>query len=77
MQFGDEQLDSAYELAIKPVIREFGYSSLRIDQLQDGGEITAQILKHIQRSPIVLADLTGSRPNCYFEVGMHLLWRKN
>lgn len=69
MKFGDKMLDYAYEVAIKPVIEEFVYKPVRVDKIQDSGKVTDQILKHIERSDIVLADLTGERPNCYYEAG--------
>jgi hypothetical protein len=69
MKFGDKTLDSAYKGAIKPVIEEFKYSPLRIDEIDDSGSITDQILNQVARSEIVLADLTGDRPNCYYEAG--------
>ncbi len=69
MKFGDPDLDSVYELAIKPVISLHGFESVRIDEVQDAGMITDQVLEHIATSKYVLADLTGGRPNCYYETG--------
>jgi hypothetical protein len=69
MKFGDPVLDSAYEGAIKPIGRQFGYTVLRIDEIEDCGKITDQILDAIAASEIVLADLTGAQPNCYYETG--------
>lgn len=72
MKFGDDQLDSAYNLAIRPTLEKFGFAVIRIDEVQNSGSITDQILMNIQESGVVLADLTGGRPNCYFEVGYAL-----
>lgn len=69
MKFGDDDLDSAYEGVMKPVIEEFGLRAIRIDEIQDSGKITDQILEYIASSKYVLADLTGERPNCYYECG--------
>lgn len=69
MQFGNVRLDSMYSLVIRPVAEEFGFSALRIDEVQSSGSITEEILKFIERSAVVLADLTGERPNCYYEAG--------
>lgn len=69
MKFGDKVLDSAYEGAIKPIVKKFKYRTLRIDEIQDSGRITNQILEEIAQSAVVLADLTGERPNCYYEAG--------
>ena len=69
MKFGDEVLDSAYEGAYRAVAEEFGLSCLRIDEVQDSGKISDQILEGIAESKYVLCDLTGERPNCYYETG--------
>jgi nucleoside 2-deoxyribosyltransferase len=69
MKFGSKELDSAYEGVIKPVIEEYGYKAIRIDELQDSGKITDQVLEHIATSKYILADLSGERPNCYYETG--------
>lgn len=69
MKFGDALLDSAYEGVIRPVIKSFGLSSLRVDEVENSGKISEQILEGIASSKYVLADLTGERPNCYYECG--------
>lgn len=69
MKFGDEALDSAYDGVIKPVSSEFGYNALRVDEIENSGNITDQILSAIRSSGLILADLTGERPNCYYEAG--------
>jgi hypothetical protein len=69
MQFGDELLDSAYEGVIKPLGEKYGFEVLRVDEIQDSGNISQQILENISQSELVLADLTGERPNCYYEAG--------
>lgn len=72
MKFGDANLDSAYELAMKPVAQASGYDVVRVDALTGSESVTDQILAYIQRSSIVIADLTDERPNCYFEAGYAL-----
>ena len=69
MKFGDASLDSAYEGVIKPIGIEFGYDVLRVDEIQDSKPITSQILESIAKSKIVLVELSGERPNCYYEAG--------
>jgi hypothetical protein len=69
MKFGDPQLDSAYEGVIKPVGESFGYKVLRIDEIQDSGAILSQVLENISQSKLVLVELSGERPNCYYEAG--------
>lgn len=69
MKFGDEEMDSAYDGVIKPLGKAFGYEVMRVDEIQNSGNINQQILEGISSSEIVLADLTGERPNCYYEAG--------
>jgi len=70
MKFDDQYLDSAYKGVIRPLGEELGYNVLRIDDIEDSGMITAQVIESIAESEIVLADLTGARPNCYYETGV-------
>lgn len=69
MKLGDDFLDSAYEGAIKPVGEAFGFNVLRVDEIEDSGVISTQILENIARSRVVFVDLSGNRPNCYYEAG--------
>src|SRR5262249_5794314 len=69
MKFGDQLLDSAYQGVIQPLGAEFGYQVLRMDEIQDSGNITSQILENIASSKIVLVELSGERSNCYYEAG--------
>jgi hypothetical protein len=69
MKMNDKRLEQIYKRVMQPVIREFKYSKKRIDDHEDSGKISPRILKEITRSDIVLADLTGERPNCYYEAG--------
>lgn len=69
MQFDDSTLNSAYEGAIKPIVKKHKYKPIRIDELQDSGKITDQIIEEISKSEIIIADLSGERPNCYYEAG--------
>lgn len=69
MKFGDAVLDSAYQGAYKTVASEFDLECVRIDEVQDSGKISDQILEQLAESKYVLCDLTGARPNCYYETG--------
>ena len=69
MKFGDRFLDSAYSGVIKPLIEEFGYTALRVDEIQDSGQINEQVLESIATSKYILSDLSDARPNCYYETG--------
>jgi hypothetical protein len=69
MKFGDDVLDSAYNSIYKPAIKRRGLSCLRIDEIPDSGKISDQILEAIAESKYIIADLSGARPNCYYEAG--------
>lgn len=68
MKFDDEVLNSAYE-SIKSTLNELKLDTVRIDEIEHSGAITDEILRYIDESKYVLVELTGSRPNCYYEAG--------
>lgn len=72
MKIDEPGLDSTYKEIIKPLIEKFNYRSIRIDEIENSGKIIDQILEEIAKSEIILCDLTGERPNCYFEAGFAL-----
>jgi transcriptional regulator with XRE-family HTH domain len=77
MKFGDDVLDSAYDGVIRPLLIKYGYNPIRIDEVQDSGKITDQIIEYISNAKLVIADLSGERPNCYYESGFAHALGKN
>lgn len=69
MKFGDEILDSAYEGVIRPLFESNGLSVIRVDEIQNSGKISDQILQYIAESKFIFSELTDERPNCYYETG--------
>ena len=60
--------DSLIQWIIDPVLRTLGYTSRRSDQILQPGIISKQVVESILDSPLVIADLTGSNPNVFYEI---------
>lgn len=70
--------------AVKEVFGKFGFRARRADDIEHEEKITDRIIQEIKSSELIFADLTGERPNVYYEVGFAyaiskrvLLYRKS
>jgi len=71
-----KRADQLLKHVLSPVLEENGYAPVRADQVPKVGLITSQIINLIIDSPLVIADLTGSNPNVFYELAIRHAIRK-
>jgi hypothetical protein len=69
MQFS-APFNEVYRDAIRPLIDEIGYEPLRVDEISNPGIILNDIWRSIAESSIVIAEVSESNPNVYYEIGV-------
>jgi hypothetical protein len=62
--------DKLLNYVIEPPVREHGYDPVRADQIDEPGIITNHVIEYVVESPIVIADLTGSNANVFYELAI-------
>ena len=75
MPFG-EWFDRYYKEIYVPAIKEAGFEPVRADELFSTGSVVEQIWEQIEKSTVMLADLTGKNPNVFYELGLAHAARK-
>jgi hypothetical protein len=72
----DPDLVAARTHGIDPATRCFGFPAYRVDEIPAPDHVIEATRRHIADADFVIADLTGQKPNCYYEVGYaHALGR--
>jgi hypothetical protein len=69
MPFAPE-FDAAYRLFIKTALEEAGFDVKRADDLLNQRNIMQDVMHGIDSANLVIADLTGSNPNVFYELGI-------
>jgi hypothetical protein len=70
-----QAVEDHFETVVRPIVEgELGYRLIVIDgqQAYDHARIDEEIFAKLHRSSVVIADLTGARPNCFLELGYAL-----
>ncbi len=68
MPFSPE-MDDTYFYGIQSAVRECGGVCVRMDQEEFNGGIIDEILRNIERASTIIAEVSRSNPNVYYEVG--------
>jgi hypothetical protein len=71
MQFSSPY-NEVYSHVIKDVCEELSVESLRADEIYGPGIIVKDVIDRIARSQVIIADISPTNPNVYFEVGYAL-----
>lgn len=62
--------DQLRKHVIDRALADVGLTSYRSDDDATPGSITPQMIRRLVDAPVVVADLTGRNPNCYYELGV-------
>jgi len=68
--------DKILKHVFKPVLEKNEFNAIRADQIPKVGLITTQIINLIIESPLVIADLTDTNPNVFYELAIRHAIRK-
>ena len=71
-----KQSDIMLKHVFQPILDANSYTAIRADQIPKVGLITSQIINLIIESPLVIADLTDSNPNVFYELAIRHAIRK-
>lgn len=61
--------DTLFKHVISPVCTECNFDPIRIDKENTNGSLTDEIISHICNDDLVIADITDSNPNAFYEIG--------
>lgn len=75
MQFS-APYDQVYSEVIRVVCEEFNLKAIRADELYGPGLIIGDVVDQIQRAQVIIADITPSNANVFFEVGYAMALNK-
>lgn len=61
---------------VEPALEEFKLRVVRADEIGEAGMITRQVIEHIVKSQLVIADLSYHNPNVFYELCLRHACRK-
>lgn len=66
----DDEFDAVYSKLIAAPLREVGYDVNRADDVETRQNILADVVRGIAEADLVIADLTASNANVFYELGL-------
>ncbi len=66
----DEGFDEIYDDFLAQTLREAGLEVSRADDIRSSQNILKDIVRSINKSSLIVADLTDSNPNVFYELGL-------
>lgn len=68
--FDRSRADEVREFVLEPAISGLGLVIVRADDISAPGDITEQVVEHTVNAKAVVADLTGTNANVFYELGI-------
>jgi len=68
--------DQIFKHIIDPIATKHGYKAIRADHVEKLGSITTDLVEHLLKDPLVIADLTDHNPNVMYELAIRHAVRK-
>ena len=62
--------DDIFDYLIEPVAKEKGYETKRLIDEAKPGFISGELMQRLYQADIVIADITGSNPNVFYELAL-------
>ena len=62
--------DGLIDVALNPILKEFGYEGLPAHKIAEPGSIPEQVIEHLLNDDLVIANLTGLNPNVMYELAV-------
>lgn len=72
-----ERYRQVYDDAIRPTIEEAQMQCARADELYSTSPILVDVMEHIAKATVVIADLTDRNPNVFYELGLTHVAKQN
>jgi hypothetical protein len=71
-----KRADEVLDVIVEPAVLENGLHTLRSDQIAAPGMITTQVISHIIKDRMVVADLTDHNANVFYELALRHAFKK-